>query len=95
MLRKGIIKEKLREAEYLVEDIFEEKIFKMRVSAKQLMFRRRFEIGEEVYFVCSPYDPNKCRHITSTDFKMDDTNSLSHQKFELDKKQKENKSIDK
>lgn len=88
MLGKGIVKEELSLREFLVEDILEGKIFKMRASAKYLIFNR-LKIGKEVYFVCSPYDPNRCRMITSTDFKMDDSNSLLAQKFELDKKIKE------
>lgn len=89
MLRKGIIKEKINTAEYLVEDIFDEKVFTIKVSGKQRMNYKGFEIGEEVYFECSPYEPNRCRLITSTDFKMDESNSKYGKKLELDKKQNE------
>lgn len=87
MLRKGIIQEKIDNAEYSVMDIFDEEVFAMRISGKQRMNYIRLEKGDEVYFVCSPYEPSRCRLITSTDFKMDDSNSLYAKKLELDKRQ--------
>jgi hypothetical protein len=87
MLRKGVIKDKMNKAEYLVTDIFDKKIFTVRISGKQRLNHKGFKIGEEIYFVCSPYEPNRCRLINSTDYKMDDNNTIYAEKIKLDKKQ--------
>ncbi len=89
MLRKGIIKEKISTSEYLVEDVFDKTEFKVKVSGKQRLGHEGFEKEEEIYFICSPFEPDRCRLVTSTDFKMDESNSLFGKKLELDSKQRE------
>jgi len=87
MLRKVVIKEKVDVAEYAVEDIFDGTTLLMRVSGKQRLVYQGFQVGSEIYVENSPYDPLKCRLVTSTDFKMDDSNSLNNMKYKLDEKQ--------
>ncbi len=88
MLRKARIKEIISHTEYLIEDLLDQEVLHMRVSGKQRMHYIRFELGDEVYVMTSPYDPKKSRLLTSTDFRMDDTNSLNRAKYELDQKLK-------
>lgn len=86
-----MVKEKISISEYIVEDVLDGNTFTVKISGKQRLYYFDFAIDEEIYFVCSPYQPDKCRLVTSTDFKMDDTNSMWSKKLEIDKKQKEKK----
>ncbi|MEL7121342.1 MAG: hypothetical protein AAFO07_17985 [Bacteroidota bacterium] len=89
MLRKAIIKEKISIYEYLVEDLFNQELLTMRLSGKQVMNYTQLELGKEIYLNPIPHESEVYRLITTTDMKMDDTNTLYTQKIELDKKQKE------
>lgn len=48
MLQKGIVIEKKSELEYLIEDIFDKKIFTLKISGKQRMKYISLELEEEV-----------------------------------------------
>lgn len=87
MLRKATIKEKLNQHEYLVKDILNQEILHLRLSEKQRRHYPNFELEKEIYVISSPYEPSKCRWMTSTDFKIQDSHALWKKKFELDKRQ--------
>ncbi len=86
-LRKGIIKEAINKFEYLVEDVFDEEIINMTLSGKMKVVYPSLNIGDEVYVVISPFEPQRGRMANITTFKMD--NELFGQKLELDKKYKD------
>jgi len=86
-LRKGIIKEIVNKFEYLVEDVFDSEIINMTLSGKMKMVYPSLNIGDEVYIIVSPFEPNRGRMANGTTFKME--NDLFGQKLELDKKHKE------
>ena len=85
-LRKGIIREAVSKFEYLVEDVFDEEIINMTLSGKMKLVYPSLNIGDEVYVIVSPFEPQRGRMANTTTFKMD--NELFGQKLKLDKKQK-------
>ena len=91
LLRIGIIKEKIGEFEFLVEDIFDKEIVNMTMSGKQRMHYINVEIGDEVFVEISPYEPLRGRLATITSFKMNQ--ELYRQKIEL-LKRKEDEDIE-
>ena len=85
-LKKGTVIKIISKTEYLVRDIFDKQEIQIIISGKQRMYFYELKLGEEIYFMCSPYDSKKGRLIAEVDFKMDDDNSLSRQKYNLDNK---------
>ena len=70
MYKEGLVKEKMSDSKYLVEEIIDKKIYIVNVSAKQRLNHGGFQFGDKIKFVCSPYEAERCRLITSTDLKM-------------------------
>lgn len=83
-LRKGVIRKVLDRFEYLVEDIFDQEMIHMTISGKMKMGYPDLNIGDQVYIVVSPFEPQSGRIANTTTFKMN--NELFRQKLELDKK---------
>ena len=70
MDKEGLVKEKISDSTYLVEEIIEKKIYIVNVSSKQITNLDGFQFGDKIKFVCSPYEPERCRLIISTDLKI-------------------------
>ena len=71
--RKCIIEKEINEREYIVRDLIDNSEKHMRISAKQLMWKKEIgiEIGVSVYICNDRYKMrNTWRMLTSTDFKM-------------------------
>lgn len=88
MLGKGVIKENtIRKREYWVEDIFSAELLLLKVLGKQALYHPNFQVGDEVYYIRSPYKEGECLWCTTTDFKMDQ--NMYGLKLELDRKHQE------
>lgn len=86
VLRLAIVKEKISETEFIVEDIFSGEMIEMSISGKLRMNYFRVEVGEEVYVTMSPYTPNCGMFTSATCFKRSDM--LYGEKLKLDAKRK-------
>ena len=81
LLRKGVVKEKISQQEFRVEDVIDKEIINMTIPKKYGKKTFIVEIGEIVY---APFDKKRGRITTQTSFKVD--NYLYTQKIELDKR---------
>ena len=85
ILCKAIIKEKVTNSIYLVEDMLDNNIIRMTISGKMRMHYIVLNEGDEVYVTVSSLAPNKGRLTTETDFKSN--NKLARLRFELENRQ--------
>lgn len=71
--RKGIIEKEINDREYIVRDLVDNTEKHLRISGKQLMWKKEIGIqkGDSVYIYNDKYKMRETwRMLTSTDFKM-------------------------
>ncbi len=90
-VRKAIVRQKLDEAQYTVEDIFTGEELLLLLSGKQRMNYWELTIGQEIHLLYSAVR-QRGRMITGTDIKMDESQSLGTAIYKLDQRHAELKS---